>query len=85
MIFEPIQVCGSCLEGWMTKRPFKVKGNRATIQLKLVHVDICGPISIQTKGGYEYFITFIDDYLRYGYNLMRYKCKAFVNFEISLK
>ena len=31
LIFEPIPVCESCLEGKMTKRPFKAKGNRATI------------------------------------------------------
>ena len=30
LVFEPIQVCESYLEGKMTKRPFKVKGHRAT-------------------------------------------------------
>ena len=46
LIFEPIPVCESCLEGKMTKRPFKAKGNRATIQLELVHIDVCGPMSV---------------------------------------
>ena len=74
LIFEPIPVCESCLEGKMTKRPFKAKGNRATIQLELVHTDVCGPMSVQAQGGYEYFITFTDDYSRYGYvYLMRHK------------
>ena len=36
LIFEPILVCESCLEGKMTKRPFKVKGNHATVQLELM-------------------------------------------------
>ena len=67
LIFESILVCESFLEGKMTKRSFTAKGNRATKQLKLVHTDVCGPMSIQARGGYEYFITFIDDYLRYGY------------------
>ena len=32
--------------------------------------------------GYEYFITFIDDYSRYGYiYLMRHKSKAFEKFK----
>ena len=66
LIFEPIPVCESCLEGKMTKRPFKAKGNRATIQLELVHTDVCGPMSVQARGGHEYFITFTDDYSRYG-------------------
>ena len=81
LIFEPIPVCESCLEGKMTKRPFKAKGNRATIQLELVHTDVCGPMSVQARGGYEYFITFIDDYSRYGYvYLMRHKSEAFDKF-----
>ena len=82
MIFEPIPVCESCLEGKITKRPFKAKGNRATVQLELVHTDVCGPMTIQAKGGYEYFITFTDDYSRYGYiYLMRHKSKAFGKFQ----
>ena len=30
LIFEPIPVYESCLEGKMTKRPFTAKGNRVT-------------------------------------------------------
>ena len=63
----------------MTKRPFTTKGNRATKLLGLVHIDVCGPISVQARGGYEYFITF--DYLGYGYvYLMRHKYEAFEKF-----
>ena len=50
--------------------------------LELVHTDVCGPMSTQEKGGYEYFITFTDDYSRYGYvYLMRRKSKAFEKFK----
>ena len=81
LIFQPIPVCESCLEGKMTKRAFKAKGNRATIQLELVHTDVCEPMSVQARGGYEYFITFTDDYSRYGYvYLMRHKSEAFDKF-----
>ena len=42
---------------------------------------MCGPISIQARGGYEYFITFIDDYLIYGcVYLMCHKYEAFEKF-----
>ena len=51
----------------MTKRPFNAKGRRAQELLELVHLDVCGPMSIQARGGYEYFITFTDDYSRFGY------------------
>ena len=65
----------------MTKRPFKAKGNRATKQLELIHTNLCGPMSIQARGGYEYFITFTNDYSRYGYvYLMHHKYKAFEKF-----
>ena len=81
LIFEPIPVFESCLEGKMTKRPFKAKGNRAIIQLELVHTDVCGPMSVQARGEYEYFITFTDDYARYGYvYLMRHKSEDFDKF-----
>ena len=79
--FEPIPVCESCLEGKMTKRPFKAKGYRATKPLELVHTDVCGPINVQARGGYEYFVTFTDDYSKYGYiYLMRQKSETFTKF-----
>ena len=79
--FEPILVCESCLEGKMTKRPFKAKGYRATKPLELVHTDVCGPINIPARGGYEYFVTFTDDYSRFGYiYLMRQKSETFTKF-----
>ena len=66
----------------MTKRPFNAKGRRAQELLELVHTDVCGPMSIEAKGGYEYFITFTDDYSRYGYvYLMRRKSEAFEKFK----
>ena len=57
MDFDGFPVCESCLEGKMIKQPFNAKGRRAQELLELVHMDVCGPMSTQTKGGYEYFIT----------------------------
>ena len=57
--------CESCLEGKMTKRSFSEKGYRAKKTLELVHTDLCGPMNVKARGGYEYFISFIDDYSRY--------------------
>ncbi|KAH9704344.1 hypothetical protein KPL70_011418 [Citrus sinensis] len=79
---ESLSLCESCLEGKMTKRPFSAKGVRATVPLELVHTDVCGPINVQARGGYEYFITFTDDYSRYGYvYLMRHKSEALEKFK----
>ena len=66
----------------MTMRPFKAKGYRAKEVLDLVYTDLCGPINTSARGGYEYFITFIDDYSRYGnIYLMRHKSEAFDKFK----
>ena len=72
----------SYLEGKMTKRPFNAEGRRAQDLLELVHSDVCDPLSIQARGGYEYFITFTDDYSRFGYvYLMKRKSEAFEKFK----
>ena len=66
----------------MTKRPFPAKGNRTNALLELVHTDVCGPINIRARGGYEYFITSTDDHSRYGYvYLMQHKSEAFEKFK----
>ena len=66
----------------MTKRSFSSKGNRAKEVLELVHSDVCGPINVQARGGFEYFVTFTDDYSRYGYvYLMTRKSEAFDKFK----
>ena len=50
--------------------------------LGLVHSDVCGPISSIAKGGYQYFITFTDDYSRYGYlYMMKHKGESFQKFK----
>ena len=77
-----LPLCESCLEGKMTKRSFNTKGNRSEKLLELVHTDVCGPMSVSARGGYDYYITFIDDYSRYGYvYLMHRKSEAFEKFQ----
>ena len=66
----------------MTKRSFSAKGFRAKEPLELVHSDVYGPLNIQARGGYEYFVTFIDDYSRYEYvYLMQRKPETFGKFK----
>jgi hypothetical protein len=35
--------------------------------LELIHTDIYGPFPPATRNGHVFFISFIDDYSRYGY------------------
>ncbi|KAL0411156.1 UNVERIFIED_CONTAM: Retrovirus-related Pol polyprotein from transposon TNT 1-94 [Sesamum latifolium] len=66
----------------MTKKPFVGQSTIANGLLDLVHIDVCGPLSIPARGGFSYFITFPDDHSRYGYvYLMRYKSEAFGRFK----
>ncbi|KAA0058972.1 gag/pol protein [Cucumis melo var. makuwa] len=74
--------CDSCLEGKMTKRSFTGKGLRAKTSLELVHSDLRGPVNVKARGGYEYFISFIDDYSRYGHvYLIQNKSDSFEKFK----
>jgi hypothetical protein len=50
----------------MAKRPFPNEANeRATAPLERIHTDICGPMPTPTPSGYQYYVTFVDDYSRY--------------------
>ncbi|KAK8681085.1 hypothetical protein V6N13_053492 [Hibiscus sabdariffa] len=81
-VFEQFDVCESCLLGKMTKAPFSGKGERASDLLGLIHSDACGPMNTQARGGYQYFITFTDDFSRYGYiYLMRHKSESLEKFK----
>ena len=66
----------------MTKAPFSGKSERASDLLGLTHSDVCGPINTQAKGGFQYFITFTDDFSRFGYvYLMQHKFEAHEKFK----
>ena len=68
--------------GKMTKTPFFRKMEQANDLLEIIHRDVCGPISIEARGGYRYFLTFPDDLSRYEYiYLMEHKSKTFEKFK----
>ncbi|KAJ9560759.1 hypothetical protein OSB04_005919 [Centaurea solstitialis] len=80
--YKPFDNCESCLSGKMTKQPFNKENERATDLLEIIHTDVCGPFSHVARGGYWYFITFTEDFSRYGYvYLMRHKSESFERFK----
>ncbi|KAJ9553892.1 hypothetical protein OSB04_017937 [Centaurea solstitialis] len=80
--FKPFSNCESCLSGKMTKHPFNKDNERANDLLEIIHTDVCGPFSHGARGGYWYFITFTDDFSRYGYvYLIRHKSETFEKFK----
>ncbi|RVW17797.1 Retrovirus-related Pol polyprotein from transposon TNT 1-94 [Vitis vinifera] len=58
---------GDRSKGKMTAKTRKEKIDRCGSTLDLIHTDICGPLTPTALGGYKYFITFIDDFSRFGY------------------
>ncbi|CAB0006643.1 unnamed protein product, partial [Nesidiocoris tenuis] len=62
---EKLSDCTICLQGKMTQTPFPKKSSRTSQKLDLIHMDLCGPMRVQSKGGAKYFLTLIDDYSRW--------------------
>ncbi|RVW44372.1 Retrovirus-related Pol polyprotein from transposon TNT 1-94 [Vitis vinifera] len=65
--FSDFKTCVVCLKGKMIAKTRNEKIDRHGSTLDLIHTDICGPLTPTALGGYKYFITFIDDFSRYGY------------------
>nr|GEZ13297.1 hypothetical protein [Tanacetum cinerariifolium] len=64
---ESFDKCESCISGKMTKKPFNKNIERATDLLGLIHTDMCGPLRHVLRKCASYFLTFTDDFSRYGY------------------
>jgi len=64
--FSDFDNCIDCIKGKLTAKIRKTSGSRNEGILQLIHTDICGPITPIALGGYRYFITFTDDFSRYG-------------------
>ncbi|GKB87225.1 retrotransposon protein, putative, ty1-copia subclass [Tanacetum coccineum] len=83
--FKSDDVCESCLLGKMTKSPFTGTCERGEGLLDLVHTDVCGPFRSATKDGKRYYVTFTDDFSRYGYvYLIKHKSDTFEVFKSEM-
>ncbi|GJX88883.1 retrotransposon protein, putative, ty1-copia subclass [Tanacetum coccineum] len=80
---ESFDQCVSCLSGKMTRKSFPHRPERATDLLGIIHTDVCGPLRHVSRQGASYFITFMDDYSRYGYvYLLKHKHEVFETFKV---
>ncbi|GJW13367.1 retrotransposon protein, putative, ty1-copia subclass [Tanacetum coccineum] len=69
--------------GKMTRKSFPNRPERATDLLRIIHTDVCGPLRHVLRQGASYFITFTDDYSRYGYvYLLKHKHEVFETFKV---
>ncbi|GJZ32697.1 retrotransposon protein, putative, ty1-copia subclass [Tanacetum coccineum] len=64
-------------------KPFQHQVERAKDLLGLIHTDVCGPFRTVSREGANYFITFIDDFSRYGFVYsMKDKHEVFESFKV---
>nr|GEV73642.1 hypothetical protein [Tanacetum cinerariifolium] len=79
---ESLEKCKSCISGKMARKPFSHQVERAKDLLGLIHTDVCGPFRTMSREGASHFITFTDDFSRYGYvYLMKHKHEVFETFK----
>nr|GEW99914.1 hypothetical protein [Tanacetum cinerariifolium] len=76
---ESFDQCVSCLSGKITRKSFLHRTERATDLLGIIHTKVCGLLRHVSR----YFITFTDDYSRYGYvYLLKHKHEVFETFRV---
>ena len=83
---KSFEKCVSCMSGKMARKPYSHQVERAKDLLGLIHTDVCGPFRIVSRQGASYFVTFTDDYSRYGYvYLLKHKHEVFETFKVFQK
>ncbi|GJU42608.1 putative RNA-directed DNA polymerase [Tanacetum coccineum] len=79
---ESFEVCVSCISGKMARKPFTHASERADDLLGIIYSDVCGPFKTMSKEGANYYVTFTDDFSRYGYVYMiKHKHEVFEMFK----
>jgi len=80
--FEYDQLCDACAKGKQTRSSFKSKNNISTFRsLELLHMNLCGPISIPSLGHSKYILVIVDDYSRFTWvSFLKEKNEAFEQF-----
>ncbi|GJX72987.1 putative RNA-directed DNA polymerase [Tanacetum coccineum] len=66
----------------MARKPFTHASERADDLLGIIHSDVCGPFRTTSREGANYYVTFTDDFSRYGYvYLIKHKHEVFEMFK----
>ena len=61
---EHDDVCKGCVLVKFAETSFPRSDTRSKVVLDLVLSNVCGPVSMKSLRGYEYYVTFIDDFSR---------------------
>jgi hypothetical protein len=65
--FSNSDYCIDCIKGKFAKQVKKGEAKRSAGVLEIIHTDICGPFLVKYVDVFDSFITFTDEFLRYGY------------------
>nr|GEV10647.1 retrovirus-related Pol polyprotein from transposon TNT 1-94 [Tanacetum cinerariifolium] len=64
--FEKDHLCSACAMGKSTKKSHKPKyENTNQEKLYLLHMDLCGPMHVESVNGNKYILIIVDDYSRF--------------------
>ncbi|GJS06527.1 retrotransposon protein, putative, ty1-copia subclass [Tanacetum coccineum] len=75
---ESFDVYVSYISGKMARKPFTHASERAGDLLGITHSDVCRPFRTTSREGANYYVTFTDDFSRYGYvYLIKHKHEVF--------
>ncbi|KAJ9562289.1 hypothetical protein OSB04_007449 [Centaurea solstitialis] len=76
--FTKEQLCSACEMGKIKKSSHKLKVEHNTSKpLQLIHMDLCGPMRVQSINGRKYVLVIVDDFSRYTWvNFLRSKDSA---------
>ena len=85
--FDDSQVCDACAKGKHVKSSFKSKKVVSTSRpLELLHVDLCGPMRVLSRGGKRYVFVIVDDYSRFTWTIfLGSKDESFEQFLFLIK
>nr|GEV30340.1 hypothetical protein [Tanacetum cinerariifolium] len=78
--------CVSCISGKMDRKPYSHQVERVKDLLGLIHTDVCGAFKMVSRQGASNFVTFTNDFSRYGYvYLLKHKHEVFETFKVFQK
>nr|GFA96536.1 putative ribonuclease H-like domain-containing protein [Tanacetum cinerariifolium] len=64
--FEKNHLCSACAMGKNTKKTHKPKSKDTNQEkLYLLHIDLCGPMRVESDNGKKYILVIVDDYSRF--------------------
>ncbi|KAI3730698.1 hypothetical protein L1987_61872 [Smallanthus sonchifolius] len=78
-----IMPCDVCHRAKQHREPFPLSDHKSSAVGELVHLDVWGPYKVQSREGYKYFLTIVDDYTRSVWvYLLKNKSEVFFSIEI---